>query len=113
MARAPRPVAVTFQTDGGPTSVKAVPLAPKGYQQILAATLAAATALTVPAGSQYAIIQNNGTTGVRYRDDGTNPTSAIGQVLPNGQELFYEGNLATLKFIQVAAGAILDVAYYA
>ncbi len=97
----------------GPTAVKAVPLEPKGYQQILAATLAAVTSLTVPDGAQYAIIQNNGTAGIRYRDDGLDPTAAIGQVLPNGEELFYEGDLSALKVIQAAAGAILDVAYYA
>lgn len=98
---------------GGPTPVKAVPLAPKGYEQILSAALATAKALTVPAGAQYAIVQNNGTAAVRYRDDGANPTASVGQMLPNGQELFYEGDLTALRFIQAAAGAILDVAYYA
>lgn len=95
-----------------PVPVQAVSLTPLGYQQIVSATLASATALTVPTGAQYAIIQNNGTTAVRYRDDGTDPTASIGQRLPNDKELFYEGNLAALKFIYVTTGAILDIAYY-
>ncbi|VTO14115.1 hypothetical protein [Brevundimonas vancanneytii] len=95
MGRPYPPVAVTMTNAGGPTPVKAVSLAPKGYEQILSAALAGAKALTVPAGAQYAIVQNNGTAAVRYRDDGTNPTATVGQMLPNGQELFYEGDLTS------------------
>ena len=91
---------------------------PLGYQQITSATLAAATKLTLPSvtnGQQntYAIIQNNGTTNVRWRDDGTAPTATVGMVLPAGGELNYSGDLALIQFIYVATGAILDVMTYA
>lgn len=85
---------------------------PQGYQQISSATLAASTGLTVPAGATVAIIQNNGTQAVRFRDDGTDPTSSIGQRIPAGETLTYDGDLSAVEFIREADGAILDIAYY-
>ena len=89
-----------------------------GYQQISSATLAAATKLTLPTAvpggpAAYGVIQNNGTSGVRWRDDGTAPTAAVGMLLPAGSELDYSGDLALIQFIEVAAGAVLDVNFYA
>lgn len=83
---------------------------PKGYQQIVG--LAASTALTVPAGALVAVITTEGQN-VRWRDDGTAPTAAIGFNLNVGQALFYDGSLAALKFIQQAATATLNISYYA
>jgi hypothetical protein len=102
-----------------------------GYQQISAATLASATFLTMPtvtlpnvpgssgSGGQtvkvpvgLAIIQNNGTGAVRWRDDGTAPTSTIGMVLNAGAELDYTGDIANIQFILAAAAPILDVSLY-
>ncbi len=51
--------------------------------------------------------------GVRYRDDGTNPTATVGMPLLAGTAGFlYSGNLAAIKFIQTTAGAAVDVSYY-
>ena len=91
---------------------------PLGYQQIASATLAAATLLTLPTAkpgnpAAYAVIQNNGTTGVRWRDDGTAPTATVGMLLPAGSELDYSGDLSLIQFIYVSTGPILDVNYYA
>jgi hypothetical protein len=82
----------------------------KGYQQIT--SLAAATALTVPSGSKYCIIQCE-TQAVRWRDDGTNPTAAIGMRLLTTGELYYDGDLAAIKFIEETASAKLNISYYA
>lgn len=88
-----------------------------GYQQITAGGLAASTPLTIPANNAnngdptYAIIQAEAQA-VRWRDDGTDPTAAIGMTIPAGGELRYDGNLAAIRFIQVTAGAILNVSYY-
>lgn len=81
---------------------------PNGFQTLTAAT---STALTVPAGSKYAIIQAL-TQNVRWRDDGTAPTAAIGIRLTAGADLFYTGELANLRFIQEAATAEINVSYY-
>lgn len=91
---------------------------PLGYQQISAATLAASTPLTLPTSIggmpvAYAMIQNNGTGAVRWRDDGTAPTATVGMLLPNGSELDYFGEMTAIQFIVSAAVPILDIAYYA
>lgn len=79
-----------------------------GYQQILPST---STGLTVPATATYAIIQAEGQA-VRWRDDGTAPTAAIGMVIGVGGELSYDGNLNAIRFIEAAATAKLNVSYY-
>jgi len=94
---------------------------PLGYQQITAGTLASATHLTlptVPANSGlipgYVVIQCETTsTSVRWRDDGTAPTSSVGMILSAGQELDYSGDLTMIQFIAASGSPILNVSYYA
>lgn len=119
-------VNVSGQTTIGPTKVSATTplpvtvisggvaaLAPKGYQQISAATLAAATALTVPGGSTAAVVTSD-TAGVRWRDDGTNPTAAIGMPIAAGQSYTFNGaaQLAAIKFILQSGSPVLNISYY-
>lgn len=82
---------------------------PLGYQQITA--LNAAVGLTVPHGATWAIISCE-TQAVRYRDDGVNPTAAVGQPLPVNTDLPYTGDLGLVKFIEQVASAKLNVTYY-
>jgi hypothetical protein len=98
-------------------TVQVIPaqLKPLGYQQISAATLATATSLTVPAGAVRADFGVNPTgTAVRYRDDGTAPTAALGMVINglNYPPLPYTGDLAKIQFILSTGAPILDVLYY-
>lgn len=82
----------------------------KGYQQIT--SLAAATALTVPAGTSV-VVMKCATQAVRFRDDGTNPTAAIGYPLATGVEFIYTAASAErIRVIEQAASAVLDVLYY-
>lgn len=96
---------------GAATALQTTPatLTPKGYQQIVGA--AAAVGLTPPVGARMATIvveeQN-----VRWRDDGVNPTATVGMLLTVGTPLQYTGNLAAIKFIEVAASTTLNIAYY-
>lgn len=83
---------------------------PKGYQQIT--VLTGSTALTVPAGSRYALISVEAQA-VRYRDDAVAPTATVGMPLPVGATLRYDGDLAAIRFIEQAAGGRLNVSYYA
>jgi hypothetical protein len=100
---------------------------PIGYQQILTAGLVAATKLTIPSKTVnnptngtttqlqspgYAVIQNSGTSAVRWRDDGTAPTASLGMLIQPGGELDYVGDLNNIQFIEVAAGAQLEVSLY-
>lgn len=80
-----------------------------GYQQIT--SLSSAAGLTVPGGTAYALIQAE-TQAVRWRDDGTNPTTTVGMRIPAGGELRFEGQFSRLKFIEEAASAKLNVSYY-
>lgn len=81
-----------------------------GYQQIT--SLAAATALTIPAGTALAIVTPE-VQAVRWRDDGTDPTAAVGYPLAVGVELQYvAAQLPRLKFIEQAASAKINICYY-
>lgn len=93
------------------TQIASETLTALGYQQISAATLAAATALTVPGGTHTAFIQCE-TLDVRWRDDGTNPTASIGMILQAGQTLVYSVTAFPIKFIRTGGTSILNVTYY-
>ena len=85
-------------------------LTPLGFQVIT--SLSSATALTVPAGARLALIQA-GVQDVRWRDDGTDPTSSVGMILKTTSEGFwYEGDLSAIKFIETTASATIGVSYY-
>lgn len=93
---------------------------PLGYQQVTTTT--PAFTLTVPAGANAALL-NAEAVDIRWRDDGTAPTTTVGMLLSatpatggatgaHGNDLFYTGNVSKLQFIQTGAGAILNVSYY-
>lgn len=83
---------------------------PLGYQQIT--NLSAAVGLTIPAGAAFCLVTPSGQA-VRWRDDGTNPTASVGYPLPVGAEMRYSAqSFGSLKFIEVAASAVLDVCFY-
>ena len=71
---------------------------------------------TVTGGATYtdvnvALIQAE-SQNVRWRDDGTAPTSTVGHILYVGESMFYEGDMNNLKFIETAASAKLSVTFY-
>lgn len=82
---------------------------PLGFQQLTG--MSSVTALTVPAGATFALVQAEAQS-VRWRDDGTNPTASVGMLLTAGVPQTFWGNLATVLFIQATSGAILNVSYY-
>lgn len=80
-----------------------------GFQQIT--SLSASTLLTVPVGAILALIQAE-TQSVRWRDDGTAPTSSVGMIIEANSMLEYNGVLESLKFIEATASAKLNISYY-
>lgn len=85
-----------------------------GYEQIT--SLSTVKSLTLPERSHngapnFALIQAE-TQDVRWRDDGTDPTSSVGMKLSAGAELRYDGDLTQVKFIEVTSGAKLNISYY-
>lgn len=82
-----------------------------GYEQIT--DLDPAVGLTIPDGTSFAVIQCEGA-GVRWRDDGTSPTAAVGMILNVGEELIYDvgQGLDRLEFFELSTASILNVSYY-
>ena len=74
--------------------------------------LAASTALTVPAQATVALITADGSADVRWADDGTTPTSTVGQLLKSGATMLYSNDLTALRAIRTAAGGSIAVSYY-
>lgn len=89
-----------------------------GYQQIT--SLSSAQGLTVPQLDKtglnqrptFALITPE-TQGVRWRDDGTDPTSTVGMPLAAGVTLQYDGDLNKIRFIEQTGSAKLNISYYA
>ena len=82
---------------------------PVGYQQLT--SISAATPLTIPTGATFAIITAEAQA-ARYRDDGSAPTSSVGQLLPVSVPFLYQGSLAQLQFIQTSSETIVNITYY-
>jgi hypothetical protein len=99
-----------YVASGGGPVVGGTPL---GYQQISAATLAAAQSLTLPVGATSAVVQAEGGD-VRWRDDGVSPTNSIGMILYQGMLPIVVGDPAAIMFIRSTnqTGATLNVSYY-
>ena len=85
-------------------------LTPVGYEQI-ADVSTPAKALTVPTGARVALIQAV-SQNVRWRDDGIDPSAAIGIQLEAGKDMFYTGSLSAIRFFEEAASAELNISYY-
>ena len=69
-----------------------------------------AQGLTVPLGTAYVTAVAEAQA-CRWRDDGTNPTAAVGYPQSVGQE-FQINSPATFKVIGQVAGCILNVSFY-
>ena len=83
---------------------------PLGYVQLT--SLAAATALTVPEGTSL-IIFKPASQAIRFRDDGTDPTTTVGYPVAVGVEYRYTGRAGSrIRIIQQAASATVDVLFY-
>jgi hypothetical protein len=86
---------------------------PCGYQQIL--SLSSAQALTIPTtcgGPPTLATITAEAQAVRYRDDATAPTAAVGMPLAVGTSLTYQGTLSKIRFIEQTSGAKLNILFY-
>ena len=84
-----------------------------GYAQIT--DLSAAVGLpSIPAGAWYVAIQIE-LQDVRYRDDGVDPTDEVGMIIKAGDPPSWINvdNLENVLLIEMDAGAIANVTYYA
>ena len=92
-------------------------LVPMGYEEIAVSTVAigftAATIRTATTAANYAYVFV-GTNAIRWRDDGSNPTAAVGQPAAAGERIEVCGlkAVSAIKFIRQSADATLFVSYY-
>lgn len=114
-------IPVTMATDqpaipivvSGSVSTKPASLASAGAGQfgLSVASTGAVTALTVPPGATSAQITVSGAN-IRYRDDGTDPTTTVGMPVYQASSWFYSGPLSAIKFYAQSGTATLDVLFY-
>lgn len=98
---------------GGPTNKSAIIEGgkPVGYQQLTVSS--SAVALTVPLQANTAtIVVENAT--VRFRSDGTDPTTTVGVPLWTNQSFQIQSKdiLSAIKFIATGSDATLNIEYY-
>lgn len=85
---------------------------PLGYQQLTG--ISSATSPTVPAGT-FEMDVSVEAQAVRWRDDGTAPTAAVGELAPvqsGPAPWVYRGNPRAIQFIAQTAGAIVNLSFY-
>lgn len=89
---------------------------PLAYAQLSvtsATSLAAASGgVATPAGTTRVQLSVEGN-GIRYRDDGTNPTSSVGMPVAAGGSVDYDGDLSALRVVSQTGTATVNVVYYA
>jgi hypothetical protein len=81
---------------------------PAGYVQLSPSSV---VGISVGGDGRTALIQALGQN-VRYRDDGTDPTTTVGQRIHAGETIYYTGNLDSIRFIEEAASAELNISVY-
>lgn len=82
-------------------------LKPAGYSQVVG--IASAISPPTPGRILKLMPENQG---VRIRDDGTDPTTTVGFLIPAGTCYEYRGDATKLRIIEAAASATLNVLGY-
>ena len=84
-----------------------------GYQQMTGISTAAAANLpSIPSNAASALIAVE-VSGIRWRDDNTDPTATVGVPVAAGQTLCYGNEVGRFRVIGQTAGANVNVTYYA
>src|SRR6267142_329501 len=87
---------------------------PLGYCQltsIAASTLVSTCAGGIPARTGWAIICVE-TAAIRWRDDGTAPTTSVGMPIAVGGCFNYSGTFATLRVIAQTGSPVVNISFY-
>lgn len=80
-----------------------------GFAQVTATS--AAFGLSPPPGTAYALVTAEAQ-GLRWRDDGVNPTASVGMPMAAGDSILIDTAIVAVKFIAQTSGAILNVSFY-
>lgn len=94
-------------------SGQATQLTPLGFASVAVSTIAIGLPGIPSNGRAKKAFVSIETNAVRWRDDTTAPTAAIGHPIAAAGTLEYEGSFDNLKFIRSgAADAVLNITYY-
>lgn len=95
------------------TITEPAPVVVLGYCQlsVTAAVLISTCSGGIPGGATMAYITPE-TAAIRWRDDGTAPTTTVGYPVSAGNQLAYMGNLATLQVIAQSGTSTVNIAFY-
>lgn len=89
-------------------------LTPLGFCQFTAGSadlVSASCTGGVPQNTVAAVIVVE-TANIRWRDDGTAPTTTVGMLMLSGSSLYYQGNLTTLQTVAVSGSPVVDISFY-
>lgn len=92
----------------GTAPYMAMPL--KYCQLSVGSTVVTLTGCPIPTNARVAYIEPAGT--IRYRDDGSPPTSTVGYTVLANSQLVYSGNFSALQMISVSGTVEVDVGFY-
>lgn len=91
------------------------PMVPVGYCQLTATGTAALVSTCtggIPVGASVAYISVE-TANIRWRDDGTAPTTSAGMpIVAAAAPFLYQGDLTKLQVIAVSGSPVVDLAFY-
>lgn len=84
-----------------------------GYQQATSVSTSSAANLPgVPSGAVGSFLLSVESAGIRWRDDGTDPTSSVGQPVAAGQALCYGNDPHSVRIIGQTGTPTINVTYY-
>lgn len=89
-------------------------IAPLGYCQLAAISTATAVSTCtggIPAGTAWAAIIPE-TNGIRWRDDGTNPTASVGMPVSALATMYYNSKFSALVIIPQTGSATINISFY-
>jgi hypothetical protein len=87
---------------------------PLGYCQLTATGTAALISTCsggIPARTVWAVLCVE-TANIRWRDDGTVPTAAVGMPVAAGQCVNYSGTMSVFAIIAVSGSPVVDISFY-
>lgn len=90
------------------------PMVPVGYCQLAVSTAALVSTCTggIPIGASVAYLSVE-TANIRWRDDGTAPTTSVGMpIVAAAAPFLYQGDLTKLEVVAVSGSPVLDIAFY-
>jgi hypothetical protein len=89
-------------------------IAPLGYCQlssVSSSTLVSSCSGGIPTRTAWAVLCVE-TADIRWRDDGTAPTTSVGMPVAAGQCFYYSGTFATLRVIAQTGSPKVNISFY-